>query len=368
MMRLLLLALASLAATAGAASTAAAADRDPEHWPATPNRSCHANSPSARIINIESATKAQCAAACAENKACRCYDMTADDKGTKSLGGCRGTTRGILRKSADCTAYTNSTAPPSPPRPAPPQSAPPRAAFTVHPILGDNAVLQRAPDRAAIYGWAQTTGATITVHFRGKSYAGTVAANDSSLGALMWRVELPPTPTSHRPSRTSPSPVWVRRRRSPTCSSATCEASLPVTASFPWVFLRDCLRLHCSRMCGGQSNMGVPLDETFEWFHPEVCFAQVSLHFAQILQTLLHFITIFLSQQVANDTDYPIRVMAFPHIAGLNASTIHVGIIGPENGIFAGNDGFYTENDGFHTKNDGLFFSFYTGNAAGGQQ
>ena len=60
--------------------------------------------------------------------------------------------------------------------------------------------------------------------------------------------------------------------------------------------------------------------------------------------------------------------MAFPHIAGLNASTIHVGIIGPENGIFAGNDGFYTENDGFHTKNDGLFFSFYTGNAAGGQR
>ena len=100
--------------------------------------------------------------------------------------------------------------------------------------------------------------------------------------------------------------------------------------------------------------MGVPLDETFEWFHPEVCFAQVSLHFAQILQTLLHFITTFLSQQVANDTDYPIRVMAFPHIAGLNASTIHVGIMGPKNGIFARNDGFYTENDGFHTKNDGF--------------
>jgi hypothetical protein len=48
--------------------------------------------------------------------------------------------------------------------------------------------------------------------------------------------------------------------------------------------------------CGGQSNMAVPLDETFEWFHPHV----------------------------SNDTDYPINVMAFPHVNGLNHSTIHV--------------------------------------------
>ena len=48
--------------------------------------------------------------------------------------------------------------------------------------------------------------------------------------------------------------------------------------------------------CGGQSNMGVPLDETFEWYHPDI----------------------------SNDTDYPINVMAFPHVNGLNRSTIHV--------------------------------------------
>ena len=80
-------------------------------------------------------------------------------------------------------------------RPPPPPPPP----FTLHPILGDNAVLQRAPARAAIYGWAQTAGATIIVHFRGKTYQSTVAANDTSLGALMWRVELPPTPASTVP-------------------------------------------------------------------------------------------------------------------------------------------------------------------------
>ena len=49
--------------------------------------------------------------------------------------------------------------------------------------------------------------------------------------------------------------------------------------------------------CGGQSNMAVPLNQTFEWFH----------------------------EDVANDTDYPIHVLAFPHVDGLNASTLHVG-------------------------------------------
>ena len=46
----------------------------------------------------------------------------------------------------------------------------------------------------------------------------------------------------------------------------------------------------------GQSNMEVPLDETFEWYHREV----------------------------SNDTDYPLRLMTFPHVNGLNDSTIHV--------------------------------------------
>lgn len=110
-------------------------------------------------------------------------------------------------------------------RPPPPGPPPP---FTLHPLLGDNAVLQRAPERAAIYGWAEVPGAAITVrvqptaksfcslashfaptetetscvgkvHFRGEAYTGIVAGNDTGLGALMWRVELPPTPASSSP-------------------------------------------------------------------------------------------------------------------------------------------------------------------------
>jgi hypothetical protein len=42
--------------------------------------------------------------------------------------------------------------------------------------------------------------------------------------------------------------------------------------------------------------MEVPLDESFEWYHREV----------------------------SNDTDYPLRLMTFPHVNGLNDSTIHV--------------------------------------------
>ena len=45
-------------------------------------------------------------------------------------------------------------------RPPPPGPPPP---FTLHPLLGDNAVLQRAPERAAIYGWAEAPGTVITV-------------------------------------------------------------------------------------------------------------------------------------------------------------------------------------------------------------
>jgi hypothetical protein len=81
----------------------------------------------------------------------------------------------------------------------PPRPPPPPLPLTLHPLLSDNAVLQRAPERAAIYGWGERPGATVTVHFRGNAYEGTVAANDTGLGALMWRVELPPTPASTSP-------------------------------------------------------------------------------------------------------------------------------------------------------------------------
>ena len=175
---------------------------------------------------------------------------------------------GILISMRDAWAHLGDDAAAAAARRPPP---PPPRPFTLHPILGDNAVLQRAPARAAIYGWAQEAGATITVHFRGKSYEGTVAANDTSLGALMWRVELPPTPAS-----TVPENITV--------------TGLGATATLGSVLFGDVW------MCGGQSNMEVPLDETFEWFHPDV----------------------------SNDTEYPIRVMVFPHVNGLNDSTIHV--------------------------------------------
>jgi hypothetical protein len=42
--------------------------------------------------------------------------------------------------------------------------------------------------------------------------------------------------------------------------------------------------------------MEVPLDETFEWYH----------------------------RDVSNDTNYPLRLMTFPHVNGLNDSTVHV--------------------------------------------
>ena len=87
----------------------------------------------------------------------------------------------------------------------------------------------------------------------------------------MWRVELPPTPASAAPE------------------NITLEAA-GTTLTLANVLFGDVWT------CGGQSNMAVPLDETFEWFHPHV----------------------------SNDTDYPINVMAFPHVNGLNHSTIHV--------------------------------------------
>ena len=46
--------------------------------------------------------------------------------------------------------------------------------------------------------------------------------------------------------------------------------------------------------------MAVPLSETFSWFHKDV----------------------------SNDTNYPINILRFPHVSGLNASTIRVGLGG----------------------------------------
>lgn len=234
---------------------------DPINWPPTPNDSCHAATPSGRIIDISNVSHAQCAAECV-SKACGCFDMTA-------AGSCIGTEKFWgFRKSSDRTAYTNATVPAPPPQPPVPE---PKGPFSLHPTLGDNVVLQRAPARAAIFGWGRTGGTTITAHFRGQAYSGVVAPNSSRLDALMWRIELPATPAS-----TSPENITVT-------ADNTSMTLANVLFGDVW-------------MCGGQSNMAVPLDETFEWFH----------------------------QDVANDTDYPINVLEFPHVNGLNHSTIHV--------------------------------------------
>jgi alpha-glucuronidase len=108
------------AAAAAAAVTVAAGD--PATWLASPGHFCHAATPSARVLNIETATHKQCAEACAKI-GCGCFDMSDNGKGTKASGACRGTMTSILHPSGDRTAYTNSSAPrpapPAPPAPAP---------------------------------------------------------------------------------------------------------------------------------------------------------------------------------------------------------------------------------------------------------
>jgi hypothetical protein len=238
----------------------------PADWPPFPKHSCHATEPNRHVINLTNATHAQCAAACEGHGGCSCFDLSPQ-------GSCHGSLDALFRSSTDRTAYANNTAPrPPPPPPHPPHPPPPpppdSAPFWLHPLINSNAVLQRAPARAAIYGWAKTAGATISVQFRGKVYESTVAGNDTSLGSLMWRVELPPVPASVIPEN-----ITI--------------AGLGTTATLANVLFGDVW------MCGGQSNMAVPLDETFEWFHPNV----------------------------ANDTNYPIHVLQFKTPGGLNAST-----------------------------------------------
>lgn len=110
-------------AFAGATIGSAAAVGDPAEWPAAPGHFCHAATPSARVLNIESATHKQCADACAK-LGCGCFDMADDDKGTKANGACRGTMTSMLRPSGDRTAYMNGTVPQPAPAPAPAPAPP----------------------------------------------------------------------------------------------------------------------------------------------------------------------------------------------------------------------------------------------------
>ena len=51
------------------------------------------------------------------------------------------------------------------------------------------------------------------------AYNGTVAPNGSSLGALMWRVELPPTPASAAPETVTVTAAWRPNSSSDALSS-----------------------------------------------------------------------------------------------------------------------------------------------------
>ena len=112
-----LLAAAAVACAAGVVSAGSVT------WPASPGKSCHAETVGGRNIKLNNVTHAQCAAACdAAKEGCGCFDMTAEGRcqGTREFWG--------FRASSDGTAYTNGTAPPpspSPPGPPPPHPPPP---------------------------------------------------------------------------------------------------------------------------------------------------------------------------------------------------------------------------------------------------
>lgn len=93
-------------------------------------------------------------------------------------------------------------------------------------------VFQRAPQKAHIWGWSRSPGATVTARFNGKVYT-TTASNDGS-----WGIFLDPTPAG------GPHEIQVS-------SSASESATLQdVLFGEVWV-------------CGGQSNMQMTVDGVF---------------------------------------------------------------------------------------------------------
>jgi sialate O-acetylesterase len=57
-------------------------------------------------------------------------------------------------------------------------------------VFGDNAVLQRAPQKAVVWGVSKTPGALVSTAFNGA----TLTANADAAGT--WRQVLPPMPAS----------------------------------------------------------------------------------------------------------------------------------------------------------------------------
>jgi hypothetical protein len=109
-------------------------------------------------------------------------------------------------------------------------TAPPPA-FRFAQAVGDNMVLQSAPNQAMIWGWAEQ-GASVTVNFNGKDIAATTGAFRDAL--YTWKVLLPATAASF-------DPVSI----SATSGSSTISIA---NATFGDVWV-----------CSGQSNMQYPL-------------------------------------------------------------------------------------------------------------
>ena len=57
-------------------------------------------------------------------------------------------------------------------------------------VFGNDMVLQRAPSVAILFGVSNTSGATVTTKFAGKTYSTTTDAKK------VWRQKLPPQPAS----------------------------------------------------------------------------------------------------------------------------------------------------------------------------
>jgi sialate O-acetylesterase len=76
-----------------------------------------------------------------------------------------------------------------------PVTAPPPA-FRFAQALGDNMILQSAPNQAMVWGWSEQ-GASVTVNFNGKDIAATTGAFRDA--PYTWKVLLPASAASFDP-------------------------------------------------------------------------------------------------------------------------------------------------------------------------
>jgi hypothetical protein len=149
--------------------------------------------------------------------------------------------------------------------------------------FGDDMVLQHGRP-AAIFGLAKA-GSTVTVVYDGKSY--TAKANPdpfapgwgAPLASNSWRVELDPQPAG--PAKGN---ITV------TCEGCAANASTAVLSS---VLFGEVI------ICSGQSNMELPLLNTFSW-HTD-------------FEATDEWSTANGKQWISNDTSYPIRFLKLGH-------------------------------------------------------